>query len=351
MGRNIVLCLDGTGNQVKAKGNTNVLGLYEMLDLSDPTRQVAFYDPGVGTFSTPGAWTPLSSRFTKLMGLAFGTGIKTNLEEAYTYLIRNYQPGDSVSIFGFSRGAFTARGLAGLTHRAGVMRPGAENLVPYLVRSYTKGDRWSDDDWDKVDRFAATFSHEIGGSHSLPIHYLGLWDSVKALGYLRFDPKWPYTRQLPNARTIRHAVSINERRRPYEEYLVHPKGKTDLREAWFAGVHSDVGGGFSFDRELATIALKWMTDGALDQGLLLRPGAYKKACSVSKSDAEGTVHEMGKVWALLTFRTRPITPVDARIHQSVKDRMAAMPAYTIGADLTKVQWEDADWTAPHPLAP
>ncbi|MEN8113771.1 MAG: DUF2235 domain-containing protein [Actinomycetota bacterium] len=351
MAKNIVLCLDGTGNEVKAKGNTNVLRLYEMLDVSNTAQQVAFYDPGVGTFAAPGAWTPLSRRFSKVLGLAFGYGIKTNLEEAYTYLMQHYEPGDKIHIFGFSRGAFTARALTGMSHRAGLMRPGAENLVPYLVRSYTKGSDWSGDDWEKIDHFARTFSHLHEGSHSLPIHFLGLWDSVKALGYLRLDPKWPYTRVLPNARTIRHAVSIDERRRPFEEYLVDPTEASDLREAWFAGVHSDVGGGFTWEGGLADIALKWMVDGALDRGIHLAPGAYRKRCEVTAENAEGTIHEMGTIWALLGHRSRPIEPEDARIHESVKDRMAADPGYEIGADLSSVRWEDPDWTNPHPDAP
>lgn len=92
MSRNIVLCLDGTGNQLRAKGNTNVVLLYQMLDLSDPERQVAFYDPGVGTFSARGAWTRISQKLTKALGLLFGYGIKDNLAEAYTFLMGHYRP-------------------------------------------------------------------------------------------------------------------------------------------------------------------------------------------------------------------------------------------------------------------
>lgn len=72
MGRNIVLCLDGTGNQLKATGNTNVVLLYQMLDVSNPDRQVAFYDPGVGTFGAKGTWTPVGQKLTKALGLARG---------------------------------------------------------------------------------------------------------------------------------------------------------------------------------------------------------------------------------------------------------------------------------------
>lgn len=346
MAKNIVLCLDGTGNQVKASGNTNLLKLYEMLDHSDPTKQVAFYDPGVGTFGAYGAWTPLSRRFTKLMGLAAGYGIKTNLEEAYTYLMGTYEPGDRVFIFGFSRGAFTARMLVGLTYRAGLMRAGAENLVPYLVKSYTKGKDWSGEDWKTVDTFASTFAVSTNKRLSLPVHFLGLWDSVKALGVLRWNPKFPYTRQLPNGATIRHAVSIDEKRRPYEEYLIDPGAKSDLEEAWFAGVHSDVGGTFENDPSLATISLKWMVDAAISNDLFLRDGAYAKACHVEESFAtEGTIHRMGWYWALLTYRRRRIAS-DAKIHSSVRARRNHYPLYRPELDDQTTSWVDQDWTVP-----
>jgi uncharacterized protein (DUF2235 family) len=349
MGKNIVVCLDGTGNQLKATGNSNVLHFYGMLDLSDPSRQVAYYDPGVGTMGARGAWSTWGRKLTRLLGLAFGFGIKDNLEEALTYLIEHYEPGDRVFILGFSRGAFTARGLTGMTYRSGVMRPGAENLVPYLVAAYTKGDDFSKDDWAKLDRFAGTFSVRTEKSLAMPVHFLGLWDSVKALGILRPDPKWPYTRQLPNARHVYHAVSIDERRRPYLEYLVRPSKALETRETWFAGVHSDVGGGFKDDPELSRIALKWMTDRALDHGVLLAPGAYQKNCTVTPADASGRIHPNGWIWGLFIFRKRPMgTP---SVHSSVRQRMTADPTYRMPVDPTNVTWDDADWLKPHPAAP
>jgi uncharacterized protein (DUF2235 family) len=89
MPKNIVICLDGTGNQLKAKGCTNVLKTFELLDLTDPAKQIAYYDPGVGTFSAQGAWTPLGKRLTRLLGLAFGFGLRAKLAEAYEYLMRH----------------------------------------------------------------------------------------------------------------------------------------------------------------------------------------------------------------------------------------------------------------------
>jgi uncharacterized protein (DUF2235 family) len=100
----------------------------------------------------------MSRWLTRMLGLAFGYGIKTNLAKAYTFLMNNYEPGDKVYVFGFSRGAFTARGLTGITYRAGLLRRGTDNLVPYLVSNYTRGDRWSEKDWRRIDRYASAFS-------------------------------------------------------------------------------------------------------------------------------------------------------------------------------------------------
>ncbi|MFI1938726.1 DUF2235 domain-containing protein [Streptomyces purpureus] len=351
MSKNIVVCLDGTGNQLKATGNTNVVRLYEMLDLGDPTRQIAYYDPGVGTFSAAGAWTAPGRKVSRLSGLAFGSGLKTNLAEAYTYLMRHYEPGDRLYLFGFSRGAYTARALAGLIQAVGLLRPGSENLVPYAIGIYAKNRDFTKDDWDQLHRFAGTFSAPVGGRFGVPVEYLGLWDSVKAAGLLRWNLRWLHTRQLPNARRARHAVSLDERRRPYEEYLIErprtPRPPPALVEqVWFAGVHSDVGGTFDDDPQLPTIALKWVVDGALDAGLLLKDAAYETALAVDAGHALGTVHRMGHVWALLTYRSR-IAPPGASVHDSVRHRVAHDPRY--GRRLPKdVVWADTDWLDPHP---
>ena len=94
MSRNLVMCLDGTAGQVRGKGDFNSVRLYELLDLSDETVQVAYYEPGVGTFSSPGAWTPLARWFSRMGGLIWGGGLRENLGDAYLWLMRTWQPGD-----------------------------------------------------------------------------------------------------------------------------------------------------------------------------------------------------------------------------------------------------------------
>jgi len=340
MGKNIVICLDGTGNQMRARGDTNVVRLFSMLNLSDPSAQVAYYDPGVGTFSAVGAWTPVGKRLSKLLGLAFGTGLRANLAEAYIFLMRHWKPGDRIYLFGFSRGAYAVRALAGMLATVGLLRPGLENLVPYAIAVYTRSKDYESQDWKYLYEFANVFSQEVDGKQAVPIAFVGVWDSVKAAGILRWDIKWPFTRKLRTVETVRHAVSIHEKRRPYRDYLVTPASKQQrVDEVWFGGVHSDVGGTFEDDPRLATIALAWMVNGALDAGLRLSAGAYQKYCTLTPDHVLGTVHRMGWVWALLTYRRRRLPP-GASVHWSVQARIARDPSYVPGLP-DDVAWIDA----------
>ena len=350
MPKNIVMCFDGTGNEPKARGNTNVVRLYEMLSLGDPAEQIAYYDPGVGTFGAQGALLPQTQWITRKLGLAFGYGVRTNLAEAYTFLMNSYRPRDRVYLFGFSRGAFTARAFAGLVNRVGLLRAGAENLVPYALKMYARRRRrWTPDDWQQTAVFADTFAAPINGEPSLGIHFLGLWDSVKAAGVLRGKMNWPDTRRVPNVAHVRHAVSIDEKRRPYREYLIDPRSRARVEEVWFAGVHSDVGGTFVDDHGLADISLRWMVQGAVAAGLGVKPRALERL-TVGSKEALGTIHRMGWVWALLTYRRRPLAG-DARVHASVRERLARDPSYRLRVPETSLRWEDPEWAAGEPPGP
>jgi uncharacterized protein (DUF2235 family) len=364
-GKKIVVCLDGTGNQLGANNPTNVAKIFQLLDMSDPSKQIAYYDPGVGTMSSASARGGLGRAASRLSGLAFGTGMKTNLAEAYTYLMQHWQRGDSIYIFGFSRGAYTARALAGMLIRPGLMRPGSENLVPYAVAKYAINRDFKMGEYKRIAEFSRAFCWRTEGEplfssikrndpgqiwhHAVPVAYLGLWDTVKAAGILRLgDLQWLYTRALPNAVRIRHAVSIDERRRPYREYLVEPKkSRTEgLEEVWFAGIHSDVGGTFEPDHKLATIALKWIVDG-VHSDLILGPGAYAETCTVDDSFALGQIHRMGRIWLLAGLRRRGIPP-GAILHASVKmrrDKESNYPRRKSALPENQV-WADLKWTEP-----
>jgi len=342
--KNIVICFDGTGNQVRARDNTSVVRLFSLLDLSDAARQVGYYDPGVGTMGSSRSWTPWGQATTKVLGLGFGMGLRENLGEAYEFLMRRYQDGDHIYVFGFSRGAYTARALCGMLLKLGLLRDGAQNLVPYAVSLFTA----RNPDWVRLGQFGSALSRRgADGRMGLRVHYLGIWDTVKAAGMLRGGLKWPDTRQLPNVDRIRHAVSIDEKRRPFGEYLVHEVARPaknapprSLSEVWFAGVHSDVGGTFE-DHELSDIALKWMVEDAVAWDLLVLPKPYAAALAVERGFAHGRIHEMGRTWALLGYRHRTV-PDDALVHASVQERVARDPAYASRLP-ARHGWDDPQW--------
>ena len=124
--KNIVICCDGTGKEY-GRNNSNVVKLYQRLVRDSD--QVTFYDPGVGTFSFPGR--NLGRQSGIVLGSAFGAGMQINIEDAYRYLMDRYRTGDRVFLFGFSRGAFTVRALAGMPHKCGLLQRGSINLVPH----------------------------------------------------------------------------------------------------------------------------------------------------------------------------------------------------------------------------
>jgi uncharacterized protein (DUF2235 family) len=358
MGKNIVICLDGTNNQLRAAANTNVVRMFDLLDLHEADRQIAYYDAGVGTFSSPAAWTPFARTVSRYAGLAFGAGLRQNLGEAYTYLMAVHEPDDKIFVFGFSRGAYTARALTGMLEVFGLFRRGAENLVPYAVNEFTQQEeRFTKEHWKKLGEYSRIFGRRVDGRKGhMQVHFLGLWDTVKAAGHLWRELRWPFTRQLPHATIVRHAVSIDEWRRPYREYSVHRPDPDhliptpqDLQEVWFAGVHSDVGGMFEHGARLSDVPLKWMAEQAVDAGLLVRARKWATVQEqVSASVATDPIHDMGAAWRLLGVRRRTV-PEGANIHASAQVRADSNPAYRrrFPGDYTVV---DREWATPRVLA-
>ena len=167
MTKNIVICCDGTGAEY-GSNNSNVVKLYQRV-VRD-SGQIAFYDPGVGTFSFLGR--SLGRRVGVALGKAFGAGMQLNIEDAYRYLMDRYRTGDKVFLFGFSRGAFTVRALAGMLHKCGLLQRGSNNLVPYASRTYNRRSNES-----IAAGFKATYSHECKP------HFIGVWDTVGSMGW------------------------------------------------------------------------------------------------------------------------------------------------------------------------
>lgn len=346
MSKKIVLCIDGTGNQFGAC-NSNVVKLFSVLTSSED-QQIAFYHPGLGTMGAPTALSKVSQWWTKLFGLAFGYGLSSALEDCYSFLMERYEGGDEIFLFGFSRGAYCARALAAMIHMFGLLRPGNQPSIRYVLRMFKKKGK-KNDDFAIAAKFKSTFSRNIR------IHFVGVWDTVSSVGWL-YDPlTLPFSFQNPSIDIGRQAISIDERRSAFRQNLMKAVNEQDLKQVWFAGVHSDVGGGYPEQESgLAKITLSWMLDEAEQAGLLVDPQAKQHVLGLDGQgmavpNPEAQIHESlkGPWWILEIFPRRhydtTLTPpryrwkiplrtprriaADAVIHSSVEERMAKIPAY------------------------
>jgi len=282
-GRNLIICCDGTNNEFGAN-NTNVVRIAQTLD-RNPLKQLLYYDPGVGTMPEPGAWGAARKWMSRIAGLAFGAGLDWKVQEAYTFLMDYWEPGDRVFLFGFSRGAYTARVLAAMLHAIGLLPRGSYNLLPYALRIF-KGarDERAAGDGGEYEKLCAdfrwTFSREIVAGDQerrFPVHFVGVWDTVSSVGWVWDPEKFRYTARNPSVSIIRHAVSIDERRWFFRQNLFKKASDTqDLLEIWFPGVHCDVGGGYEPElngnpAQLWRVPFDWMVEQARRAGLLIDP--------------------------------------------------------------------------------
>lgn len=286
----IVLFADGTGNARTAQFRTNVWKLYIALDSRPASGQVAFYHDGVGT----SAFAPL-----RLLGGVFGLGLGRNIQALYAFLCRNLNGvDDEIHLFGFSRGAFTVRILAGLIHHEGVRHIGDEAELAQWVRDAYRRNRMrlALEQMGFVRRSIAKAGAVLLGVGRNPkwssaqtrpkIELVGVWDTVAAYGgpiieMVRGFDRWVWPLSMPDyklcasVRRARHALSLDEEREaflplPWDE--VGSDHSERIRQVWFAGVHSDVGGGYA-DDGLSSIALAWMLDEAKAVGLSFIPAA------------------------------------------------------------------------------
>jgi uncharacterized protein (DUF2235 family) len=271
MSRNIVICCDGTNNEFGIC-NTNVVRLAEIF-VNDAVQQTVYYHPGVGTLPDPRTRTRWEQKLSRWKALAFGSDLEDKVKSAYARLMEVYQPDDRVFLFGFSRGADTARVLAGMLHAIGLLPAGNTQLIPYGMRLFS-GTRHAKDDkyWRVLNNFRATFARLVrgnGGNH-FPVHFLGLWDTASSVGLVWNPKSYPFTKDNPSVGTVRHAVSLDERRCAFRQNLFTAEPNQDVTARWFPGVHSDVGGGYpEEDGGLWRAAFEWIIDEAAKAKVLV----------------------------------------------------------------------------------
>jgi uncharacterized protein (DUF2235 family) len=244
--------------------------------------QVAYYDQGVGTGNV----------LDRLTGGAFGAGLEENIHDAYRFLLSNYELGDEIFLFGFSRGAYTARSIAGMIRKCGILRRDQIHRYREALALYRSEHH---PDSEVPVRFRRECS--LAGEEIIPIRFVGVWDTVGALGiplsWLRWltrrDHQFHDTELSRAVQSAYHALAIDERRRPFAPTLwsYRPKTGQTVEQTWFCGAHSDVGGGYA-ERGLSDIALGWMKAKARQEGLVFDPRAEQAYPSMP--DAAAAIH-------------------------------------------------------------
>ncbi|KAF8323165.1 hypothetical protein DL93DRAFT_2162355 [Clavulina sp. PMI_390] len=295
-GRTLVMCFDGTANQFD-ETNTNIVHIFSLLDKEDP-HQLVYYQTGVGTYVGPSVTTPIGKYISKWADVAMAWYLDAHVIDGYKFLQSNYQKGDRICMFGFSRGAYTARALIGLLPKS------MPEQVEFAYRIFKSG--------------KATATYKRSFCRPVRIEFLGVFDTVSSVGAM-VPRVLPFSIDNHITKTFRHALSLDEHRAKFRSntwHLVHPdlhldsdgnwtgrgskggnlsffdrwavrKGQksveaeieeeeketaeadgevvkhyvTDVKEVWFAGSHCDVGGGNALDTEpykLSNIALRWM---------------------------------------------------------------------------------------------
>lgn len=264
MTRNIVICCDGTDNKLTLDQNSNVVHLYSCLVKNE--NQITYYNPGVGTIEPDSFNTKIKRFFYNIRDRTTAISLKDKVRDAYIFLIENYEAGDQIYLFGFSRGAYTVRMLSGMIDMFGLIHKGNTNHLRYILDIYAKV--------DNEFAMANTFKHRF--SRDIKIRFIGVWDTVVSVGNIFTYKRYFYSQNLKIAQTVRHAIAIDERRKLFYHYEVKPT-HNDLMECYFAGVHSDVGGSY-LEKEsgLSKIALEWMLAEASHNGLKLNKEDVKR---------------------------------------------------------------------------
>ncbi len=397
--RQILVFLDGTNNTLTGhRTDTNVLHLFEHVSKRRDPRQIVYYDPGVGSpdqlpFTGIDEW--LSRKWERLSGLASGRGIFENVGQAYMFIAKNYKEGDQIFLFGFSRGAFTARSVAGMIHLFGLIRPEHEVLLPTLLRVYFarsgKKDKNRRSDLspassvqisrkqrtppqsdsillkkkfrDEVaEQIRESFTNSEGGA--VHVHFVGVWDTVATVGL------WPFNLRISSTATIsdkridnaRHALSLDEHRSVFEPRLYSENNfereDRSLKQIWFHGVHCDVGGGYIPKKSgLSNEALRWMADEAKGCELRCDPTALSAEVEglAGSNKVERWIHDPLKetgLWAVVGMQVRDTK--HPRGDDGAGKELEAVPfRETPGAPVPKSVWSnwlDVVWAMPLFLA-
>ena len=314
--KRLVVACDGTWNQPEraSRSDQAITNVSKIARAIRPvcrdrvTVQAIEYVRGVGT----------GNRLDQALGGLTGDGVSTNIEQAYHFIANNYTPGDDIYLFGFSRGAFTARSLSGFLHHIGILPKHRLHKFPeayaaYRIRSAVEM---------AIVRRVFAQSERDEENPSIPVRFLGVWDTVGHLGTIPFlteaDVSFHDTELSPNVTAAYHALAVHELRGDFPATLWTKKhsGQT-VQQVWFPGAHTDVGGGY-FESGLGDLALQWMIDRATDTGLEFDEGYVDSLGPDSGASIHLSVTGLWRARRKVARKIDRSSGIDQYAHPSVK---------------------------------
>ncbi|GHE90217.1 DUF2235 domain-containing protein [Thalassotalea profundi] len=327
MVKRIVICADGTWNRpekdLEKDFPTNVLKLARAIMPmgDDGIPQQVFYDWGVGSY------------YNSVVGGATGAGIQKNIKDDYRYIVQNYNEGDELYFFGFSRGAYTIRSLCGLINNCGILKRDKAHLIEQAFEHY------KNDGVDYKPRSAMSEMFIAENSHpDKVIKFVGVWDTVGAmgipisfLGLFEDEDEFYDTKMGSNIQVARHALAIDEHRKDFIPTIWQRRTSVDIKQVWFCGAHSNIGGSYAPDEDsglLSDITLQWMIKEAKSHALSVESHLTEQL----NPKVTATITESRKSFYRVKrkmYRKLQLTDetYQLKLHKSVKARYLADKSY------------------------
>jgi uncharacterized protein (DUF2235 family) len=322
--KNLVMCFDSTNGRQGPRDATNMEALFRLLDTTDD-QQITWYDAGETALTSIQLLNPAARHWREAMVAAS----RKSVVDAYLFLAEHWQADDRIFVLGAGRGAYCARVLARMLGAVGMLPDGSDNVLEYALGAYAlpRVNR-TPHEWRQVNRLACTLSNRR--DVAVPVHFLGLWDTVKVPG----TPRLSAADWMSNVVAGRHAVAIDGGNGPFGECRVSACDDT-IEEVWFRGAHCDIVGGPNAYWPLADIALDWMLDGVVKAGAVIHAGG--RACTPAPTELDALAE------GARSLRFRKV-PHNALVHASVDVYLRAHPDYW-GRLPSRIVWTDLDWVA------
>jgi len=315
--KRLVICCDGTWQHARSTHVSNVVKLTRAIQprTNNGIEQIVFYQPGLG-----------SEGFNSVRAGALGVGLDRDIQDAYRFLVHNYDEQDEIWCFGYSRGAYTVRSLVGLIRNAWLLKKSEASRIDDAYHIYRT--HWGPDA-DNATRFRDAHCRQVR------IRLLGAWDTVGSLGiplplFAGFNAERYNFHDTRISRIVEHAyhaLAIDERRTPYSPTLWQTAAnRTQTEQCWFSGSHGDVGGGH-YEGGLADEALQWLVNRAQSCGLEIDKVYLDR---ISEQAGKAVIHRHeSPAWSLLgrAWRAIGVINADETIHHSAEQRYLNDPGY------------------------